>query len=218
MYFLKFSLICLLVFSFTRCFCQKDTLRSEEKISSNLKLAYNSSLIYPGVRTGIESPISRTYFIRLLKSGNVKKIVKDQFITTNLSWYHHPNFHDNLYTTMGWTMRRTRSTGFFTEFSPEIGCSRTFLGGTTYKVNDNGDIAVEKLAGYNYALVSLGGGIGYDFSVVKSKPFLAFYKLNLLTMFPYNSTIYMRPAMELGLIYKPSHFLPFKVRSKKINK
>jgi len=181
-------------------------------------LAYNSSLIYPGARMGIETPIARTYLTKLLKSGDKKEIVNDQFITANLSWYHHPYFHDNIYLTFGWTMRSTRSKGFFTEFSPEAGYSRTFLGGTTYKVNDNGDITIEKLAGYNYALISVGGGIGYDFSVIKSKPFLVVYKLNLLTMFPYNSTIYMRPAMELGLIYKPTDFLQFKVKSKKNSK
>ena len=215
---LKFSLIFLLTVYFTNCFGQEDTLKSKEIRSSNLMIAYNSSLIYPGARIGIETPVTATYITRLLKSGDKKEIVKDAFITANLSCYHHHDFHDNIYLTFGWTMRRTKSSGYFTEFSPEIGYSRTFLGGTTYKVNDNGDIAIEKLAGYNYALVSVGGGIGYDFSVVKAKPFLVCYKINLLTMFPYNSTVYMRPAMELGFIYKPSHFLTFKVRSKRINR
>ena len=45
-------------------------------------------------------------------------------------------------------MRRTKSRGFLTEFSPEVGLSRTFLGGTTYKVDDNGNVTIKKLAGY----------------------------------------------------------------------
>jgi hypothetical protein len=215
---IKFSLIFLFTLCFSSSYCQEDSIISRETISSNLKFAYNSSLIYPGARIGIESPITKSYITKLLKKGDKKEIVRDQFLAANLSWYHHSDFHDNLYFTVGWTVRRSRSNGYFTEFSPEIGYSRTFLGGTTYKVNDNGDISIEKHAGYNYALVSLGGGIGYDFSVLKSKPFLVLYKINLLTMFPYNSTIYMRPAMELDLIYKPSHFLSYKVRTKKISK
>ena len=31
---------------------------------------------------------------------------------------------------------------------------------------------------------------------------MLFYKLNLLSMYPYNTTIYLRPAMEFGIIYK----------------
>ena len=111
-------------------------------------------------------------------------------------------------------MRRTKSNGFLTEFSPEVGLSRTFLGGTTYQVDNNGNVSIEKYAGYYYALVSVGGGIGYDFSKTKQKPFLIFSKLNVLMMFPYNSTIYLRPVAEIGLIYKPLVFLSFKVKSK----
>jgi len=217
MHFHKFSLILLVTFYSATGFCQEDSIVGEER-SSNLKLSYNSSLIYPGARIGIESPIARTYLTKSLKSGDKKEYIKDQFITTNIFWYHQPNFHDNIYFTVGWTARKTRSNGVFTEFSPEIGYSRTFLGGTTYKVDNSGNVTIEKLAGYNYLIASVGGGVGYDFSVVKSKPFSVFYKLNLLTMDPYNSTVYMRPAMELGLIYKPKDFLSFKVKSRRIYK
>ena len=214
----KFSLILSLTFSSIICFSQQDSLISCEKRSSNLSIAYNSSIIYPGARLGIEMPVISNSITKTLGLWENREFIKDQFFTANLSWYHHPQYNDNLYFTLGWTMRKTMSNGFFTEFAPEMGYSRTFLGATTYRVNNNGDITIEKLAGYNYALISLGGGIGYDFSVTQSKPFLVFYKLNLLTMFPYNSTIYMRPAMELGVIYKPKHFLSLNVKSNKIRR
>lgn len=162
---------------------------------------------------GIESPLSTTSVLKKLKCGREKTLVKDQFVSTNISFYHHPGFHENLFITLGWIKRKTREKGFFTEFSPEIGYSRTFLGGTTYKVNDAGEISVKRLAGYSYALLSVGEGLGYDF---KTKPFLAFSRINLLCMFPYNSTIYLRPALEIGLIYKPSDFLKIRVKSRRI--
>jgi len=115
-------------------------------------------------------------------------------------------------------MRRTKANGLFTEFSPEAGLSRTFLGGTTYQVDNSGDVTIKKHAGYYYALVSAGVGIGYDFSKIKHKPFLIFAKLNMLMMFPYNSTIYLRPAAEIGLIYKPMNFISLKVKSKHLKK
>jgi hypothetical protein len=202
----------------TVCFSQSVDSVSIARKSSNLTLSYNSSLIYPGVRAGVEFPVNTIYLTKIKRSGKKSEYVKDRFVTANLSWYHHPEFHDNLYLTMGWTMRRTKSNGFLTEFSPEVGLSRTFLGGMTYQVDKNGNVIREKLAGYKYALVSVGGGIGYDFSKIKQKPIIIFSKANLLMMFPYNSTIYLRPAVEIGLIYKPVNFLSLKVKSKHINK
>jgi hypothetical protein len=218
MNFQKFALIVLLIFSGKISFCQEDSLKSIVKRSSNLKISFNSSLIYPGTDVGIETPIAENYITKLSKTGDKKEFIRSQFLTANLSWYHHPNFHDNVYITFGWTNRRTRAKGLVTDFSPGIGYSRTFLGGTTYKVNDQGEATIKKLAGYSYALILIGGGVGYDFSVVKSKPFMISYKLNLLTMFPYNSTIYLRPTMEIVLIYRPPHFLPVKVKINRKNK
>jgi hypothetical protein len=185
-----------------------------EKKSTNLFFSYNGAIIYPGARLGIEIPVNTIYLSPVNKEGIKQAFMKDRYLTAKLSWYHHPAFHDNLYFTAGWTMRRTRSTGFFTEFSPEIGISRTFLGGTTYQVDENGNASIKKHAGYYYAVASAGGGIGYDFSKTKQKPFSVFSKLNILTMFPYNSTIYLRPTLEIGLIFKPSSFLPLNIKSK----
>jgi hypothetical protein len=188
------------------------------KTSSNLKISYNSTIIYPGMRVGFEIPLKRIELNKINKSGTEKKIVKDRFLTTNLSFYHHPTFHTNWYLTAGYTMRKTKSKGFFTEFCPEIGYSRTFLGGETYTVNDQGEVALKRFAGYNYALISVGFGMGYDFSKTKGKPISIFYKFNLLTMFPYNSKLYIRPAMEIGIIYKPKNFLAFNTINKKRTK
>jgi len=212
--FLRVNLTIFLSVLSVFCFSQNVNPISTDNKSTNLVLSYSGSIIYPGARVGFEFPLTITNIATINKSGIKKDFEKEQFITTQLSWYHHPAFHDNLYFTAGWTIRRTKSTGFFTEFSPEIGVSRTFLGGTTYKVDDNGNVTLKKYSGYFYAVASVGGGIGYDFSKTKQKPFSVFSKLNILTMFPYNSTIYLRPTLEIGLIYKPANFLIFNINSK----
>jgi hypothetical protein len=217
---MNFHKFCLtLILSISSLFSLSQTIDSIcfDKISSSLKISYNSSIIYPGTRIGAEFPIIKNRYYNYKDSKINATFVKDRLISINLSWYHHSDFHDNLYLTAGYTMRRAKSKGFMIEFSPEIGMSRTFLGGTTYKVDNNGNVTIEKLAGYYYALISACGGIGYDFSMTTAKPYIAFIKINLLMMFPYNSTIYLRPAMEIGIIYKPPHFLSLKVNSKSIN-
>jgi len=200
------------------CFSQGDSLTTRNDISSDLRIAYNSSLIYPGIRAGIEFPV---YFVSLRKninSENIKSILKGRFISVNAGWYHHPDFHDNLYLTAEWTMRRAKGKGFFTEFSSGLGYSRTFLGATTYQVDNLGDVKIIKSAGYNYALIIAGGCLGYDFSNKKEIPLSVFYKFDLMGMFPYNNTFYFRPVMELGIIYKPVSFIRLSTRTRNITK
>ena len=206
----RYRLLLVLIFGFNEGYSQSDST-SYNRISTSIKVGYNSSLIYPGARLGLEAPISKIFITRRSSSGKEKSFSKDQYLTSTFSFYHHSGFHDNFYFTVGWLKRRTKSKGFFNEFSPELGYSRTFLGGTTYKVSDSGEISKVKLAGYSYALISIGEGIGYDF---RSNPLLMYSRLNILCMFPYNSTLYFRPALEIGLIYKPFDFLKVKVKQK----
>jgi hypothetical protein len=173
----------------------------------NLKLSYNNSvIIYPGISVGAEFPLQKLNVHVIKNKKHLRDFTKERFITGNLNWYHHPAFHDNLYITAEWVMRRTNHKCLIWEFSAGPGFSRTFLGGTTYKVDDVGKISVIRLAGYNYALITAGGGFGYDFSMKKQLPVSAFARMNLIFMFPYNSTIYFRPVLELGIRYTPDRY------------
>jgi hypothetical protein len=178
-------------------------MAQSEKVSSNLKLAYNASIIYPGFRAGIEYPIKRIEVTKYRRKRSERHFAKHRYLSGELGYYHHQTFHDNIYLLVGWQMRKQRPRGFFTEFSPAIGYSRTFLGGETYLVDDSGNISLIKWAGYNYAMLAIGGGCGYAF-----KPdFSAYFRPSLLTMFPSNNLIYIRPTVELGIIWQPKHFL-----------
>jgi hypothetical protein len=185
------------------CHAQSDSTRKLNTCDYKLKLAYNSSLIYPGISTGAEFHLCKMDSMISVRHSGSKPLIRTRFISANLNWYHHPAFHDNLYLTAEWVMRRTRMTGFISEFSFGPGFSRTFLGGTTYIINKSGDISIVKLSGYSYALLTIGGGFGIDFAVKKHLPFSTVAKMNLITMFPYNNTVYFRPVMELGIRYSP---------------
>jgi hypothetical protein len=198
------SILALLYCTFCKAHC--DLFNDSSSCRFNLKLSYNSSVIYPGISTGIEFPLHNYYVQVLKKQENIKSFTKGRFISGNINWYHHPYFHDNLYLTAEWVIRRTRNTGFISEFSAGPGYSRTFLGGTTYMVDDRGNISIIRLAGYNYALITVGGGFGYDFSVKKQLPISTFGKMNIISMFPYNNTICFRPVLELGIRYTPGRF------------
>jgi len=170
--------------------------------AQNLKLSYNSSLIYPGAKVGYEVPLTTKYVEKVKRSGKKKIFTRERLLSVNAAFYHHDNYHDNLYVTAGFSFRRTKPSGFFFEFSPELGVSRTFIDGTTYAFDENDAMEIHKSNGYFYPLLSVGGGFGYDFSVKKELPFAAFTKLNMLTLYPYNSGFYFRPTFELGVSYK----------------
>lgn len=200
---LKTTTLILALFYCSLCLAQSDSINDSSSRHFNLKLSYNSSLIYPGIAVGMEFPLYHVNVQVLKNQKIVKYYTREKFITGTLNWYHHPDFHDNLYLTAEWLMRRTRYTGFISEFSAGPGFSRTFLGGTTYQVDNKGSVSVVKLAGYNYALITFGGGLGYDFNMKKHLPFLVIAKMNIISIFPYNSTIYFRPVLEIGIRYFP---------------
>jgi hypothetical protein len=200
---LKPGILILFLFSNLLCLAQNDSVRTLPVSRFNIKLSSNSSVIYPGISAGIEFPVFKIRNQVWIVKSVSRSFYRRRYISGNISWYHHPEFHDNLYLTAEWIMRRTRSGGFTSEFSCGPGFSRTFLGGTTYKVSDNGAITVIKNAGYSYALITLGGGFGYDLSMKKKIPVSLFSKMNLISMFPYNSTLYFRPVLELGVRYTP---------------
>jgi hypothetical protein len=191
----------LMLFMASNFLAQAQTEKVE--MSSNIKGAYMGSVIYPGFKLGVECPYR--HIEKTKRSGKV--IQKDRFLSYNLGFYHHTTFHDNLYVLVERTRRRTAPSGFFMETSPGIGISRTFLGGTTYNVSDAGEVTKKNAAGYTYAMLSFAAGIGYDFSKKSdSRPFAMYLKPSIFILAPFNSFVYARPTVELGLIYKPKNF------------
>ncbi len=193
----------LIILNYSLCHAQEDSITKLPTNHYNLKFSYLSSLIYPGVSAGIEFPVHLSKLQRSNEQTTGKQVIKAHFISGNVNWYHHPDFHDNVYLTAEWEIRRTNKNGIISEFSFGPGYSRTFLGGTTYRMSDSGEISIAKLAGYSYAMLTIGGGFGIDLYQKKKIPFLAIAKMNFISMFPYNSTIYFRPVLELGIRYMP---------------
>lgn len=175
----------------------------QAQVSSNIKLAYNASILYPGFRGGVEHPLRIENWTKYRHNGSEKHFTRTRLWSLELGYYHHPTFHDNLYLLGGWIMRKVHPHGFFTEFSPALGYSRTFLGGTTYTVDDfTGEVHRLRAAGYNYAMLSIGGGLGFK---LKSQ-FSAYFRPSLLLMYPSNNIVYLRPTVELGVLYTPNGF------------
>lgn len=179
---------------------KKVVVRKQISTIPNVKAAYLGSIKYPCFKLGLELPRYAKEKTITKKSG-VKKIkLKERFITLNLGAYFHPTYHNNIMLGAEWQMRTTRKNGWFTEFAPGLGISRTILAGTTYKQNATGDFSKVSFAGNFYGMASVLGGFGYDFNIKKAKPYKVYCKGGLLIFAPYNSFLLPRPTIELGII------------------
>jgi hypothetical protein len=174
-------------------------------LQTGIKAAYQGSLLYPGFKLGIEHPY-KVIEVNKTKKWGTKTILKERYLTANLGYYHHETFHDNLYLLFERQKRRQHLNGWFTEHAPGIGYSRTFLGGTTYAVSDQDEVTKKELAGYNYALVSFALGAGYNFAMKEQQPLKIYGKASMLGFFPHNSSVYLRPTVEIGVVYAPQNF------------
>lgn len=179
------------------------------KVSSNVSFGYNASILYPGLRGGIEYPINRIYLTKYRGRRPDRHYSKFRYLSAELGYYHHPTFHDNIYFLTGWRTRRHHPNRYFKEFSSGMGFSRTILGSETYTVDPNGNISLVKCSGYNYLLFAVGGGFGYTLPSKIS----AFMRNSILLMIPSNNLVYLRPTIELGLNWRPVNFLKATIRN-----
>lgn len=172
---------------------------------TSIKASYLGTIVYPGFKWGIERPY-KVIQVEKDKKWGLKTILKERYWTGNVGFYHHPTFHDNLFLLLERQKRRQSAGGWFGETSVGLGYSRSFLGGTTYTVAESGQVNEKPLAGYDYGMASLAAGGGYNFAMKKDIPFKVFGKISILGIFPYNSHLHLRPAIELGCIYSPAGF------------
>jgi hypothetical protein len=205
---LKFPFVLLFIGFTTHIIAQPKNAIVFKKVDSlpNIKLAYLGSITYPGFKLGLEFPIYAKEKTKLKANGRTKVILKERTIVGNIIMYHHPKFHTNWMLLAEWQMRRVKQNGWFSEFSPGIGYSRTILAGTTYTFDNEGKVKQLKAAGNNYFMMSLSGGFGHNFKLKNGLPFKIYSKAAIMIFAPYSSFVYPRPSLELGLITNLSVF------------
>ena len=66
--------------------------------------------------------------IHVLKKSGIEKIrTKNRILYGNIAYYYQPKFQHNWSLTAEYTMSHAYQNGFYSEFSPFLGVSRTFL-------------------------------------------------------------------------------------------
>jgi hypothetical protein len=132
------------------------------------------------------------------KSGKEKLIIKSKIVSVDLGYYYQSGLHHNWFISSSYIMRRTGKRGFYAEGAPALGISRTFLTKATYKVSNQGEVAIKKWAGNFYLLSGLAIGGGKTFKNTKFILNEINAKLYFQLLYPNYRFINMKPFFQLG--------------------
>ena len=177
------------------------------------------ALKYPGVKVGADYMVIQKEIEKTKRSGVVRRIYKNRYVTTNVGFYHHKDYNTNFFLQGGYQWERMRSSGWFTALEPQLGISRTLIDGIVYKVSDDGNVTRRKGAGHFYVAPSLSFALGKDLSLMNENlPLTIFSKVTLYSNFPYNNFVYVRVMAEVGVSYHFAGFMKHTVNTRHIKK
>jgi hypothetical protein len=152
-----------------------------------------------GFRVGVEHALFQKEIQKLGQSGKVKTIKKDRLLSLDLGYYYQAGLHHNWFLTAAYKLKRTGNSGFYTEFSPFLGISRTFLTEETYSVDGNGITTLNSLAGDWYLTSGFGVGVGQTFSERKNFVLKDIHlSLFLQVLYPNFGSFALKPSFQLG--------------------
>ena len=176
---------------------RKDTVLTQQSaVSMRQSFLFSTNSI--GGQMGIGKLLKQKEIHRFKKSGYEKIATKSRFLYGNIGYYYQPDFQHNWSLTADYTLSRTSKNGFYSEFSPFLGISRTFLTATTYTVGDSGNVTKKHLAGNWYLTSGFSTGLGVNFRQPKwasLKTIAA--KLVVQTFYPNFRFIAIKPYFQL---------------------
>jgi hypothetical protein len=153
-----------------------------------------------GGQVGIGRWLSETERHRLKRSGRDKVIFKDRIVSGNVGFYYQQYLHTNVFLTADYAIIRRHRSGFYRQFTPYAGISRTFLNSATYIVDNNGSVTLDKTAGDWRVLVGFTWGIGKRFNL-PNKPWLRDVSLsvNVPFFYPNFQSVVLKPSVQVGV-------------------
>lgn len=182
-------------------------IRADTVVSMRTPVLLRPSFWFTNKLLGAQVGLGKTVALKekhvFKRSGKEKINTKSRVLYGNLGYYDQPGLHQNALLTAEYAMTRANRRGFYTEFTPLLGVSRTFLPGTTYEVDDVGNVSIDKNAG-NWTLTGgLGLGLGKSF---ENKPFhpLKTISARLVTQvfYPNFRFVSLKPSLQLNTTWE----------------
>jgi hypothetical protein len=169
-------------------------------------LMKNSVLFSPqqiGFQIGLGKVLfqKEKHFFR--KSGEEIIHTKNRTLYGNLGYYYQPGLHHHWFLTAEYQFSRVRKNGFFADFTPLLGVSRTFLTEATYSVDVNNNVTKNSLAGNWYLTSGFSMGLGKTFIHNELGGLKTIFgKLTVQTFYPNFNFIALKPYFQIGTIWE----------------
>jgi len=147
---------------------------------------FGETILHPGIEIGYEN----TFY----KGFNY---------TASIGTYIHQRNHVGLFLSGGLNWRHTFSFGY----SPEIGLGLGYLhtwehGGSTYKVDDDGNVSIKQKYGHPHFMPSIKLGVfGWDLREKTNIPMRINADAIAFGQYPFNNYILPNVALKVGVTY-----------------
>ncbi len=184
-----------------------ENIRADTVISIKTPVLLRPSFWFTNKLLGAQVGLGKTVVLKekhvFKRSGKEKTNIKSRVLSGNLGYYNQPGLHQNTLLTAEYAMTRANCRGFYTEFTPLLGVSRTFLPGTTYEVDAAGNVSIDRNAG-NWTLTGgFGLGLGKSF---EDKPFnsLKTISARMITQvfYPNFRFVSLKPSFQLNTTWE----------------
>lgn len=184
------------------CWLSTVSVAQEKPLNGKIHFSYLGEFIIaqPGLRIGY----SHEYWQREKERKFRKEKKKYQSISGlyQLGFYNKKKLYVSLPLSASLIYNRTNTKGFIMQCGLGVGYDRTILKGTTYLVNDQGEVREKKLAGSGYFTSMYSLGLGVDFTKFSnSLPINIMYKNSLWVKHAYNGTFLPQWFTEIELSY-----------------
>lgn len=178
----------------------------EEPDRRALSVAYfGETATHVGLSVGVEYHLSTTMITKRQPRPLLhKQRIRQNFLITQISGYNHPKSHLALMATGGVGTRRITRRDVKFEGLTSVGYMHLFRHGTTYKVNDAGELEAMRLAQSPKLAVQVALGFGQDFNwrAIAPKPLAWHIRPGLLFEIPHNTLFLPRFTLETGVTYR----------------
>ena len=223
MKFLKPCLSLLMVIQTCLLFAQKNNTanKTDTAISVKVPVLFQNSIIFSTKQIGLQAGIYKTILQKekhIIKISGKKRIKTTiHYLSGNLGYYYQPQLHHNWFVTVGYTTLKANKRGFYRQFTPMLGISRTFLTAATYKVADNGTINKVNSAGSWYVISGFTAGLGKMYQQPKFKV-LKSIGINLAAqiLYPNFRFISLKPFFTLQTILQLNNLTTLSIKKIKV--
>lgn len=223
MKFLKPCLLLLMVTQAYLLFSQNNN--SENKTDSTIRIRvpvlFQKSIIFSTRQIGLQAGIYKTILQkekRIIKvSGKEKVHTTLHYLSGNLGYYYQPQLQHNWFITAGYAIFKANKRGFYRQFTPMLGISRTFLTAATYKVANNGIVNKVNGAGSWYVISGFTAGLGKMYQQPKFKV-LKSIGINLAAqiLYPNFRFISLKPYFALQTTWQLNNLTNLSIKKIKV--